>query len=226
MVHLSSGMNEPASPHLRSELAIIGGIAKASLPTSVTPWDEYVGNYDLIRDKMGEAIDGFEDFNQRVRKPLGFRLKQNARELVFQTSSGKANFSAAALHDNSIPAGKLMLGTMRSHDQFNTTVYSDNDRYRGVKGLRNILLMNENDMQERNLQQYDFIDITSFAKDGSTRTVQSFRAVRYNIPRGCASGYMPELNVLCPIGDFSAQSDQPMMKQILVEVRKSDRQEA
>jgi anaerobic selenocysteine-containing dehydrogenase len=130
------------------------------------------------------------------------------------------------VHDNSIPAGKLMLGTMRSHDQFNTTVYSDNDRYRGVKGLRNILLMNENDMQERNLQQYDFIDITSFAKDGSTRTVQSFRAVRYNIPRGCASGYMPELNVLCPIGDFSAQSDQPMMKQILVEVRKSDRQEA
>jgi anaerobic selenocysteine-containing dehydrogenase len=180
-----------------------------------------VSNYDLIRDKMSEAISGFEDFNKRVRQPLGFRLKQAARELVFQTDTGKANFSAVPLHDNSLAPGKLMLGTMRSHDQFNTTVYSDNDRYRGVKGLRTLLLMNEEDMRERGLQQFDLIDITSFAKDGSTRTVRSFRAVKYKIPRGCASGYMPELNVLCPIGDFSAQSDQPMMKQILVEVHKS-----
>lgn len=221
MVHLSSGMNEPASPELRSELAIIAGIAKASLPDSVTPWDEYLGSYDLIRDKMGEAISGFEDFNKRVRQPLGFRLEQKARKLDFDTSTGKANFSAVALHDNSLPPGKLILGTMRSHDQFNTTVYSDNDRYRGVKGLRTILLMNEEDMKERGLEQFDLIEITSFAKDGSTRRVQNFRAIKYNIPRGCASGYMPELNVLCPIGDFSAQSEQPMMKQILVEVRKS-----
>ncbi len=221
MVHLSVGMNEPASPHLRSELAIIGGIAKATLPKTVIDWDKYVGNYDLIRDKMGEAIAGFENFNERVRKPLGFRLQQNARELVFTTSSGRANFSATKLNDTLPPPGKLMLSTMRSHDQFNTTIYSDNDRYRGVKGLRELLLMNEEDMKERGLDQFDLIDITSFAKDGTTRSVKAFRAVKYNIPKGCVSGYMPELNVLCPLGDFSAQSDQPMMKQVLVEVQRS-----
>lgn len=221
MVHLSLGMNEPASPDLRSELAIIAGMAKATLPKTRTPWDDYVGNYDLIRDKMAEAISGFEDFNNKVRQPLGFRLKQDARELKFLTSSSCANFSAAQLHDTLPPPGKLMLSTMRSHDQFNTTVYSDNDRYRGVKGLRELLLMNEEDMKERGLGQFDLIDITSFAKDGSTRSIKSFRAVKYNIPKGCVSGYMPELNVLCPIGDYSSQSDQPMMKQVLVEVNRS-----
>ncbi|MBS1999666.1 MAG: FdhF/YdeP family oxidoreductase [Cyanobacteria bacterium SZAS LIN-2] len=218
MVHLSVGMNEPASPHLLSELAIIAGMARSTLPPSPTPWEQYTGNYDLVRDKMAEALSGFENFNERVRKPLGFRLSQAARELNFETPSKRANFSAAPLPDTIPPAGKLIMSTMRSHDQFNTTVYSDNDRYRGVKGLRTLLLMNEDDMKERGLEQFDLIDITSFAKDGSTRSVKAFRAVKYNIPRGCASGYMPELNVLCPIGDFSAQSDQPMMKQVLIEV--------
>jgi len=221
MVHLSKGMKEPASPHLRSELAIIAGIAIATLPNSQTPWKSYIANYDLIRDKMGEAISGFEDFNRRVRQPLGFRLKQAARELLFVTDTNRANFSAVSLPDVTPPPGKLVMSTMRSHDQFNTTVYSDNDRYRGVKNLRNLLLMNEADMRERGLEEFALIDITSFAKDGSTRSVKRFRAVRYNIPKGCASGYMPELNVLCPIGDYSAQSDQPMMKQIIIDVKAS-----
>jgi molybdopterin-dependent oxidoreductase alpha subunit len=221
MVHLSVGMNEPASADLRSEIAIIAGMAKATLQNSQTPWDAYIGNYDLIRDKMAEAITGFEDFNQRVRKPLGFRLRQAARELTFETPTNKANFSAAKLSDTVPPAGKLMMSTVRSHDQFNTTVYSDNDRYRGVKNLRTLLLMNAEDMQERGLKEFDLIDITSFAKDGSTRSVKAFRAVPYKIPRGCATGYMPELNVICPIGDFSQQSRQPMMKQVLIEVTPS-----
>jgi len=110
---------------------------------------------------------------------------------------------------------------MRSHDQFNTTIYSDNDRYRGVKNLRTLLLMNEDDMRERGLAEFALIDITSFAKDGSTRAVQGYRAVRYNIPRGCAAGYMPELNVLCPIDDYSPQSNQPLMKHMVVEVTAS-----
>ncbi|MBX9567436.1 MAG: FdhF/YdeP family oxidoreductase [Candidatus Obscuribacterales bacterium] len=218
MVHLSVGMNEPASAHLRSELAIIAGIAKATLDSSPTPWDTYIGNYDLIRDKMAESISGFENFNERVRKPLGFRLTQAARDLSFLTPNKRANFSAVPLHNTLPPAGKLMLCTLRSHDQFNTTVYSDNDRYRGVKGSRELLFMNEEDMNERGLHQFDHVQITSFAKDGSTRSLKSFRAIKYKIPKGCAAGYMPELNVLCPIGDFSAQSDQPMMKQIVVEV--------
>lgn len=218
MVHLSVGMNAPASDQLRSEIAIISGIAKATLQNSQTPWDKYIGNYDTIRDKMGEAIEGFENFNQRVRMPLGFRLQQDARELKFRTPNALANFSAAPLHDTVPPPGKLMMSTVRSHDQFNTTIYSDNDRYRGVTGLRNLLMMNASDMQERGLKQYDLIDITSFAKDGTTRSVQSFHAIEYDIPKGCATGYMPELNVLCAISNFSAQSDQPMMKQVLIEV--------
>jgi molybdopterin-dependent oxidoreductase alpha subunit len=222
MVHLSVGMKEPASPHLLSEPAIIAGIARATLSGSRTPWEEYTADYDRIRDKMAEAIAGFECFNRRVRQPLGFRLRQPARELVFQTDTARANFSAAPLPDVVLPPGRLMLGTMRSHDQFNTTIYSDDDRYRGVKNLRTLLFMNENDMRERGLAEFSLIDITSYAKDGSTRSLKGYRAVRYNIPRGCAAGYMPELNVLCPIDDYSAQSDQPLMKHLVVEVTASN----
>lgn len=224
MVHLSVGKRTPASDRLRSECAIIGGIARATLPNSKTPWEKYVGNYDLLRDKMAEALFGFKDFNKRVRQPLGFRIEQPARELKFETDTKRANFSCAELHDVLPPVNKLLLGTMRSHDQFNTTIYSDNDRYRGVKNLRKLIFMNVDDMKEKGIEEFDCVDITSFAKDGTQRTVQEFRAVRYNIPKGNAAGYMPECNVLCPIGDFSAQSDQPLMKHLIVEVKRSDEQ--
>lgn len=226
MVHLTLGMKNPASPHLLSEPAIIAGIARATLPQSRTPWEDYVGDYDLIRDKMAEAIVGFEDFNRRVRQPLGFRLRQPARELVFLTDTNRANFSSAALPNVVLEPGRLLLGTMRSHDQFNTTIYSDDDRYRGVKNLRTLLFMNADDMRDRGLEQFSLIDVTSFAKDGSTRSAKGYRAVRYDIPRGCAAGYMPELNVLCPIGDYSRQSDQPLMKHLVVTVTASDRSNA
>ena len=218
MVHLSYGMKNPASPHLLSEPAIVARMAKAALPNSKTPWDAYAADYDLIRDKMAEAIIGFEGFNRRVRQPLGFRLKQPARELVFQTGTGRANFSVAPLADAAPPAGRLILGTMRSHDQWNTTIYSDNDRYRGVKNIRTIIFMNQDDMAERGLKKFDLVDVTSFARDGSTRKVRGYRAIPYNIPRGSVMGYMPELNVLCAIGDYSSQSDQPLMKHVPVEI--------
>jgi anaerobic selenocysteine-containing dehydrogenase len=221
MVHLSVGMREPASEHLRSEPAIVAGIAKASLPSTKTPWDEWIGNYDRIRDKMAEAIEGFEDFNRRANQPLGFRLRQPARELVFLTDTKKANFSSIPMPDTLPPPGKLSLGTLRSHDQWNTTIYSDDDRYRGVKNLRTLLFMNEADMQERGIRHLHLVNITSFAKDGKTRSVQGYRAVKYDIARGCAAGYMPELNVLCPLGDFSPASDQPIMKHLVVEVHPS-----
>ena len=111
-----------------------------------------------------------------------------------------------------------MKGPVRSHDQWNTTIYSDNDRYRGVKELRTLIFMNQDDMRDRGFDKYDLIDVTSFAKDGTTRSVRGYRAIPYNVPRGCVVGYMPELNVLCPIGDYSAQSDQPLMKHVVVEV--------
>ncbi|WP_435297703.1 FdhF/YdeP family oxidoreductase [Streptomyces sp. YPW6] len=218
MVHLSVGMKRPASPHLLSEPAIVAGMARAALPDSRTPWDWYIEDYDRIRDTMAEALDGFEDFNRRVRLPLGFRIRQPARELVFLTPSGRAEFSAAPLPDVVPEPGTLALGTMRSHDQWNTTVYSDNDRYRGVSNLRTLIFMNRADMRERGIADMGPVDITSTAKDGSRRFLNGYTAVPYDIPRGCAAGYMPEMNVLCALGDYSTQSDQPIMKHVRITV--------
>ncbi len=221
MVHLSNGRKDPASPHLRSEVAILGGLAQATLPNSRTPWAKMIANYDLIRDRIAEALDGFEDFNRRVRKPGGFRIRQPARERVFTTASGRAEFSIAPLVDVVPEAGRLSLSTMRSHDQFNTSIYSNDDRYRGVKNLRTLLFMNEADMKERGLAEFDRIDITSIARDGSRRSVHGYLAVPYDIPKGSSAGYMPELNVLCPVVDFGAKSRQPVMKNLQVEVTRS-----
>ncbi|MFZ3561755.1 FdhF/YdeP family oxidoreductase [Streptomyces sp. BH055] len=221
MVHLSVGMKRPASKHLLSEPAIISGMARATLPDSGTPWEWYVEDYDRVRDTMAQVIDGFEDCNRRVRLPLGFRIKQPARELVFLTDSGRAEFSAAPLPDVIPEPGTLALGTMRSHDQWNTTIYSDNDRYRGIKNLRTLVFLNQDDMRERGIGEFDPVDITSTARDGSRRGLKGYLAVPYDIPRGCAAGYMPEMNVLCAIGDHSTQSDQPIMKHVKVTVEPS-----
>ncbi len=218
MVHLSTGMKRPASPHLLSEAAIVAGMARAALPDSATPWEWYVEDYDRVRDTMAKVLDGFEDFNRRVRLPLGFRIKQPARELVFLTPSGKAEFSAAPLPDVVPEPGTLALGTMRSHDQWNTTVYSADDRYRGVRNLRTLIFMNRADMRERGIADMARVDITSTARDGSRRCLKGYVAVPYDIPRGCAAGYMPEMNVLCALGDYSTQSDQPIMKHLKVTV--------
>ena len=218
MVHLSVGMKRPASPHLLSEPAIVAGMARAALPESGTPWHWYVEDYDRIRDTMAKALDGFEDFNRRVRLPLGFRIRQPARELVFLTPSGRAEFSAAALPDVVPEAGTLALGTMRSHDQWNTTIYSGNDRYRGIGNLRTLVFMNRADMRERGITDLGPVDITSTSRDGSHRSLKGCLAIPYDIPRGCAAGYMPEMNVLCALGDYSTQSDQPIMKHVKVTI--------
>jgi molybdopterin-dependent oxidoreductase alpha subunit len=219
MVHISFGMKEPASRQLRSECAILAGLAKATLPNSNTPWQDYADDYDRIRDTMAEVLDGFNDFNTRARHPHGFRIHQPARERVFHTPSDRAEFSLAPLPDDVDPGnGRLVLTTIRSHDQFNTTIYSNDDRYRGLKGLRTVIFMNEDDMRERGIDQFDLVDVTSFSKDGSERAVYGYRAVSYEIPPGCTAGYMPELNVLCGIADFSTQSEQPVTKHLIVEI--------
>ena len=150
--------------------------------------------------------------------PHGFRIPQPAREREFHTPSGRAEFSHAPLPDAVPPDGCLILGTMRSHDQWNTTIYSNSDRYRGVKNLRTLVFMSRADMAERGLAEMDLVDITSIARDGSRRSVHGYRALAYDIPPGNAAGYMPELNVLCPLGDYSEQSDQPLMKHLVVEI--------
>ncbi|WP_306367841.1 FdhF/YdeP family oxidoreductase [Nocardiopsis sp. CC223A] len=219
MVHLSVGMKRPASPHLLSEPAIIAGMARATLPDSATPWEDYIEDYDRIRDTMAKVLPGFEDFNRRVRLPLGFRIKQPARELVFLTPSERAEFSSAELPDV-VPADHdvLVLQTMRSHDQWNTTVYSDNDRYRGVQNLRTLIFMNPEDMRARGIAEGTLVDIESRSKDGAHRHLRGYRALRYDLPRGSAAGYMPEMNVLVGAADYSTQSDQPLMKNIRVRV--------
>ncbi len=227
MVHISYGMKEPGSPHQRSECAILAGMAQATLPQSKTPWQDYVDNYDRIRDTMARVLAGFEDVNRRARYPHGFRIAQPARDRIFKTPSGRAEFSAAPLPAGAGPGeGRLLLTTVRSHDQFNTTIYSNNDRYRGLKGLRTVVYMNDDDMRDRGLEEFDLVDITSYSRDGSQRNVYGYRAVRYEIPKGCTAGYMPELNVLCGIADFSTQSEQPVTKHLVVEVTPARSKEA
>jgi molybdopterin-dependent oxidoreductase alpha subunit len=221
MVHLSVGRRKPASPQLLSEPAIIAGMARATLPDSRTPWESYVEDYDRIRDTMAQVLDGFEDFNRRVRLPRGFRIKQPARELVFLTPSGRAEFSAAPLPEAAVPQDVLILQTMRSHDQWNTTIYSDNDRYRGIRNLRTLILMNGDDMRARGIEPDSLVDITATARDGSERYLKRYRAIAYDLPQGCAAGYMPEMNVLVAASDYSTQSNQPLMKNIKVRVAPS-----
>jgi molybdopterin-dependent oxidoreductase alpha subunit len=226
MVHISYGMKEPGSPHQRSECAILAGMAQATLTASKTPWQNYIDNYDRIRDTMARALPGFEDFNARVRRPHGFRLAQPARERVFHTPSARAEFSLAPLPEDIDPgSGRLLLATIRSHDQFNTTIYSNDDRYRGLKGIRTVIFMNEDDMRDRGIEEFGLVDVKSFSKDGTERSVYGYRAVRYELPSRCAAGYMPELNVLCGIADFSTQSDQPVTKHLVVEVTPARSQE-
>lgn len=222
MVHLSRGSRQPASDELRSEPAIIAGMARAALPQSQTRWEWYVQDYDRIRDVMAKALAGFADFNELVREPNGFRIPQPARRLEFHTPTGKAEFSHAPLPDV-IPSDPdmLVLQTMRSHDQWNTTIYADDDRYRGVKNLRTLVLMNADDMAERGIGQGDEVDITSYSKDGSVRRLNRYRALAYDLPRGSAAGYMPEMNVLVGWADYSTQSDQPLMKNLRVKIAPS-----
>jgi len=222
MVHLSVGKKKPASEHLLSEPDIIARMARATMPDSATDWEGFAGDYDRIRDVMARVLPGFEGFNELVRQTNGFRIPQPARERDFRTASGKADFSAAVLHDVR-PASDdmLVLQTMRSHDQWNTTIYSNNDRYRGVKNLRELIFMHEDDMRDRGIWQGDLVDIVSTSKDGSLRKLREYRAVAYDTPRGSAAGYMPEMNVLVGNADYSAQSDQPLMKSIHVRVMPS-----
>ena len=192
IVHLSTGHREPASPHLKSEASIIAGIALATLDRTPTPWADWASDLDLVRDRMAHALEGFEDFNRRVRRPQGFRLRQAARERVFQTPSGTAEFSLAPLPDTLPKAGRLMLGTVRSHDQWNTTIYANDDRYRGVRNLRTLVFLHEEDLRERGLAAFDLVDIRSFTRDGSVREVRGFRAVPHVICRWLEMWYFLE----------------------------------
>ena len=222
MVHASEGKNRPASRYLLSEPAIIACMATASLPQTKVDWAGLIKNYDLIRDKIESVFPAFENFNVRIREPGGFYLRNSAREKEWPTSTGKARFITAPLPIHKLKKGDLRLMTIRSHDQYNTTIYGLNDRYRGVKGERKIVFMNEVDMASLRLRDHDLVNIVNTASDGITRIAEGFKVISYDIPKGCAGAYFPETNVLVPLAEIADKSHTPTSKFIVVRLEKID----
>ncbi|RUP13654.1 MAG: CbbBc protein [Methylobacterium sp.] len=222
MVHGSGGINKPASKELRSEIAIIAGMAQATLGASTIDWAGFAADYDRIREAIAATIPGFTGYNTRVRKPRGFMLRNLAAERVFETATGRANFSADALpaeteHQAARKArDTFVLQTFRSHDQYNTTIYGMDDRYRGVYGERRVLFAHPDDLAAIRDRLGERVDIVGTHDDGITRRAENFRLVPFDMPRGSLAGYYPELNVLVPLSTFGEKSDTPTSKSVLV----------
>ena len=220
IVAKSHGHLQPHSEKLLSEPAIVAGLAKATLKNSKTNWSGMIANYDLIRDKIAAVIPGFEDYNNKVRIDGGFYLPNNARENDFTpTETGKANFTVNEPSDLKLEKDQFILMTIRSHDQYNTTIYGLNDRYRGVLNERRVLYMNADDMKEQNLKALDLVDIKSYF-NGEERIAKGFLIVTYNIPRQCTATYFPEANVLVPIKSVAKICNTPTSKTIIIRVEK------
>jgi molybdopterin-dependent oxidoreductase alpha subunit len=204
---------------MMSEVAILAGVAIATLgdKTNVADWVAMTENYDVIRDHISRVIPGFEKFNEQLRKPGGFYLPNGPRERKFTTHNGMANFTTTDLEKYTVEPDQLILMTVRSHDQFNTTIYDYNDRYRGVHNERRVLFMNKEDIASRGLKAKDLIDITSHF-EGEQRTVEKFIVVPYDIPKGNVSAYFPEANPLVPISSVAKTSNTPTSKYVVVTV--------
>jgi len=219
IVHQSQGRLSPASDHLLSEVGIVCRLAQATLNGKYhTPWNDFEQNYDLIRDRIERVIPGFDNYNKRVRQPGGFYLPNGVKERKFKTKSGKAEITVNPLEPLHLEPGQLLLQTFRSHDQFNTTVYGLNDRYRGIKNERRVIFLHPADMQERGLQPEQPLAITRHF-EGATRTAERSLAIPYDTPRGCAAAYYPEANVLVPIRSKARLSETPASKSVIVTVK-------
>lgn len=222
MVHGSGGVNGPASKSLKSEPAILAGIAQATLGDSVVDWAALAADHDRIRDLIARVLPDFADFNARVRVKRGFWLRNPAAEREWRTATGRANFGAAPLPERTEwerlqgEAGAFVLQTFRSHDQYNTTIYGMDDRYRGVYGERSVIFINPADMKALGVQPGDRVDLEGPSPDGIRRRVEGFRIAPYDIPQGCLAGYYPELNALVPHGEFGEGSQTPLSKSVLV----------
>ena len=224
MVHASAGKLAPASEFLRSEPAIVAGIATATLPDSRVPWLELVADYDRIRDLIEKTVPGFEDFNTRVRVPGGFRMPLPPTERKWETPSGKAEFYVfKGLHeDKQVHADDVLrLVTIRSHDQYNTTIYAMDDRYRGVFGRRDVLFMNPADLAARGLEHGDLVDIETIAAGRQLR-FEKITAIEYEIAPGSVAAYYPEANRLVPLDYIDEDSGTPSYKSVPVRVVRSE----
>jgi molybdopterin-dependent oxidoreductase alpha subunit len=224
IVHQSHGPFKPASPHLLSEPVIVARLAREVLgERSKVAWDWLVEDYDRIRNAIGMVVPGFDDYNARVRHPGGFALDHPVRNRVFPTRDGKAHFTDEPLGGIELEPGQLLLMTIRSHDQFNTTVYSRDDRYRGIQNERRVVFLNAADMAELGLADRQAVDLVGVEPDarGGARVARQFLAIPYDIPRGCAAAYFPEANVLVPIDSTAEVSNTPASKSIVITVSPS-----
>jgi molybdopterin-dependent oxidoreductase alpha subunit len=217
IVHQSRGKLEPASRDLLSEVAIVCRLAKQTLGDEPSiPWAEFEKNYDVIRERISRVIPDFENFNERVRKPGGFRLPNPVNRHQFPTSSGKAVFTCNTFERIRVPSGHLVLQTMRSHDQWNTVPYALNDRYRGIHNGRRVVLVNPLDIAELGLVDRQLVDLISTWEDGIERRASGFRVVAYPAARGSAASYYPETNVLVPLDSVAEISNTPTSKGVYV----------
>jgi molybdopterin-dependent oxidoreductase alpha subunit len=220
IVHQSHGHLKPHSKELLSEPAIVIGLANATLKNTKIDWTAFASNYDLIRSKIEATIPGFENYNTRVRIKGGFYLPNSARENNFSpTASGKANFTINKPSDLKLESNQFIMMTIRTHDQYNTTIYGLDDRYRGVLNERRVVFMNATDMKAQNLKQLDLVDLTSHFKD-EKRVARGFLVVRYNIPKQCTATYFPEANVLVPLKSVAKISNTPTSKTVIITIEK------
>jgi molybdopterin-dependent oxidoreductase alpha subunit len=223
VVHKSEGSKRPVSNNLLSEPRIVTELAKATLKYSRMNWSTLSDDYDQIRDLIEKTIPGFERYNERVRKAGGFYLPNSAREGKFNTISAKAVFTINKSSNHELAADEFLMMTIRSHDQFNTTIYGLNDRYRGVHYGRRVIFMNEADMASRNLKQGDWVNIIS-NYDGTPRQANEFVVVPYNIPGQSVATYFPEANVVVPYNHFAWGSQTPISKSVIVKLSKATMQ--
>jgi molybdopterin-dependent oxidoreductase alpha subunit len=226
VVQSSKGVLTPISDDLLSEPVIVARLAIATLGNRArgtqVDWLRYTKNYDAIRDDIERTIGGFEQYNVRVREPGGFYLPNGPREGKFATADKKAQFNVAVPSRIPLAEGELMMMTIRSHDQFNTTIYGLNDRYRGIYNERRVIFLNEEDMQAQGLAPRDIVDIYN-DHDGAERVAHRFMAIPYSIPRHCAATYYPETNVLVPIGSVADKSNTPVSKLVIIKLKKADK---
>lgn len=221
VVHTTKGVLEPCSDDLLSEVAVVCGIANATLKNrSKINWLAYQEDYALVRDDIAEVVSGFENYNTKLKQPSGFYLPNGARERQFKTKTGKANFTINKLPNWKLKEGELIMMTIRSHDQFNTTIYGLDDRYRGVFNERRIIFMNREDMKARNLKEHQVVNLKSEYK-GIIREAHNFKVVSYNIPKNCCATYFPETNVLVPLDSFAHTAKTPASKSVRVSVEAS-----
>jgi molybdopterin-dependent oxidoreductase alpha subunit len=222
VVQASRGFLSPASTELLSEPAIVARLACATLGgRSNVDWEELIADYDRIRDRIARVVPGFDDYNNRVRKPGGFYLPSSARERIFKTPTGRANFTVHDLPNHDLKSDQFLMMTIRSHDQFNTSIYGLDDRYRGVYNGRRVVFINREDMTSANLVESQAVDLISHF-EGEERVARRFIVVPYSIPRGCVATYFPETNVLVPVRSVADKSNTPVSKSVVISIRPSE----